>query len=515
MSNRFNFLSRGAKISITLIVLTTIFAISYAQSPLFTSNQNQYFLHGFASAGVGNLNQDWLANTLDPTPVFSLLIELTERYVGVQLVYYFYYAILMGIYLISLLGIADNIYRIFRSRSKTLLMATSLIVIHSAAVRFTLSRLFGANWTYLFEDGVADQRILGPVFQPSTFGVLLVLSIYLFLRSKPFLAILSTIIAASVHPTYLLSAGVLTFTYMMILFLEDRSFLRPILLGIFALLLVSPILYYVYSSFGGTSPVDMAQAREILVKFRIPHHAVVSNWFDATSVIKISIVITAIYLARNTRLFFILLVPSLTALCLTLTQVIFDSNWIALLFPWRLSIFIVPLSVTTILAVLVTNILKVPAFDSNKSFQALLIASSIFLFLTILTGGIRFKLDLDRKISQPERSVQEFILKNHSPGDTYLIPVKMQDFRLVADAPAYVDFKSIPYKDTDVIEWYRRERLADRFYKTKDCTILQELAVEGNITHVILEVEEREINCHSLERRYKDDYYYLMQIHSP
>jgi hypothetical protein len=200
---------------------------------------------------------------------------------------------------------------------------------------------------------------------------------------------------------------------------------------------------------------------------------------------------------------------------LTLTEVIFDSNWIALLFPWRLSIFIVSLSVTTILAVLVTNILKVPAFDSNKSFQALLIASSIFLFLTILTGGIRFKLDLDRKISQPERSVQEFILKNHSPGDTYLIPVKMQDFRLVADAPAYVDFKSIPYKDTDVIEWYHRERLADRFYKSKDCTILQELAVESDITHVILEVEEGEINCHSLEKRYQDDYYYLMQIHSP
>ncbi len=515
MSNRFSFLSRGTKISITLIVLTTIFAISYAQSPLFTSNQNQYFLHGFARAAVGNLNQDWLANTLDPTPVFSLLIEITERYIGIQIVYYLYYAILMGIYLISLLGIADNIYGIFKSRSKTLLMATTLIVIHSAAVRFTLSRLFGANWTYLLEDGVADQRILGPVFQPSTFGVLLILSIYLFVRRKPYLAILSAVIAASVHPTYLLSASVLTFTYMLILFLEDRSFLHSILLGIFALILVSPILYYVYSSFGGTSPVDTAQAREILVHYRIPHHAVISNWFDATAAIKICIVLIAIYLARKTRMFLILLVPALAALCLTIIQVIFDSNWIALLFPWRLSIFIVPLSVTTTLAVLVTNILKAPALDSNKSFQALIIASSIFLFLTILTGGIRFKLDLDRKVSQPERLIQEFIYKNQSPSDTYLIPVKMQDFRLVASAPAYVDFKSIPYKDADVIEWYRRERLADRFYKSKDCNILQELAVEGDITHVILEVENGEVKCHSLEELYKDDYYYLMRTNSP
>ncbi|MCK4898296.1 MAG: hypothetical protein KAS38_05945, partial [Anaerolineales bacterium] len=164
-----------------MIIFTAIFAISYAQSPLFTSNQNQYFLHGFAQAGVGNLNQDWLANTLDPTPVFSLLVEITQRYIGIQQIYYLYYAVLMGVYLFSLLGISNTIFKIFKSKSKTLVMVALLIAIHSAAMRFVLSRTLGINWTYLLEDGVADQRILGPVFQPSTFGVLLLLSIYLFL----------------------------------------------------------------------------------------------------------------------------------------------------------------------------------------------------------------------------------------------------------------------------------------------------------------------------------------------
>ncbi|MCK5429068.1 MAG: hypothetical protein KAI94_06330 [Anaerolineales bacterium] len=507
-------LSKLAKISTTLIIFTAIFAISYAQSPLFTSNQNQYFLHGFAQAGVGNLNQDWLANTLDPTPVFSLLVEITQRYIGIQQIYYLYYAVLMGVYLFSLLGISNTIFKIFKSKSKTLVMVALLIAIHSAAMRFVLSRTLGINWTYLLEDGVADQRILGPVFQPSTFGVLLLLSIYLFLRRKPYLAILSAILAATVHPTYLLSAGVLTFTYMLIIYLEEKNLVRSILIGLFALLVVGPILYYVYTSFGGTSPVESAQAREILVNFRIPHHAIVSNWFDATAVIKICIVFLAIFLARKTRLFLILLLPTLTAISFTVIQVVAEFDWLALLFPWRLSIFIIPLSITTILATLVIKILDTRSLSSTNAHQVINIISTIFIFLAVLIGGIRFKLDLDRKAAQPERSVQAYVNNNKSPGETYLIPVKMQDFRLFTSAPAFIEFKSIPYKDIDVIEWYRRERLADRFYKTGDCNILEELSASGFITHAVLVVNETEVHCHFLEELYKDEFYRLIQINS-
>ena len=43
------------------------FALSYAQSPLYTSNQNQYFLHGLARAGFGFLRDDWLVHTSTKT----------------------------------------------------------------------------------------------------------------------------------------------------------------------------------------------------------------------------------------------------------------------------------------------------------------------------------------------------------------------------------------------------------------------------------------------------------------
>ena len=61
-----------------------LFGVSYAQSPLYTSNQNQYFLHGFAKAGFGFLQNDWLANVTDSTPVFSWLSQLTYTFLDVR-----------------------------------------------------------------------------------------------------------------------------------------------------------------------------------------------------------------------------------------------------------------------------------------------------------------------------------------------------------------------------------------------------------------------------------------------
>jgi hypothetical protein len=54
-----------------------IFRVIYVQSPLYTSNQNVYFLHGLAKAGFGYLNRAWTANTPEAMPVFSWLVYLT------------------------------------------------------------------------------------------------------------------------------------------------------------------------------------------------------------------------------------------------------------------------------------------------------------------------------------------------------------------------------------------------------------------------------------------------------
>jgi hypothetical protein len=67
--------------AIALFLLgAALFSAAYCQAPLYYSNQNQYFLHGLADAGVGLLNEDWLATTADPTPLFSALVSATARF---------------------------------------------------------------------------------------------------------------------------------------------------------------------------------------------------------------------------------------------------------------------------------------------------------------------------------------------------------------------------------------------------------------------------------------------------
>lgn len=498
------------------IIFTALFAVAYAQSPLYTSNQNQYFLHGLARAGIGYLERDWLANTLDPTPVFSGLVEITYRITHLEIIFYFYYALLMGIYLISLLGIGINLFAVVNPAQKNLyllLLAGMLIVIHSAALRFFLSRVLGINWTYLFEDGVADQRILGPVLQPSTFGVLLIASIYWYIKHKPYFAIFLAVLAASFHPTYLLSAATLTMLYMLLSWKNDQSLTKTISLGLLALILVTPILLYTYTSFGSTSSEVPAQAREILVNYRIPHHAQVDQWLDSTVVVKLMFVLAALYLSRHSgNLFAILLGSTLVASLLTVIQIVLGSDIFALLFPWRLSIYIVPLSTTIILAAITTLITSIPLLSVPNRIKFIKILNAAAIVMVVMVGTIRFKLDIERQENDPQRSLFSYVYTHKQAGELYLTPIKMQDFRLASGAPVFVDFKSIPYKDTDVLEWYRRVQLTDNLYKNFDCDQLKDMVSNNQITHVVIETSQMNTECGFLEITYQDQNFTLFKI---
>jgi hypothetical protein len=386
-----------------------------------------------------------------------------------------------------------------------------MIIIHSAGLRFALSRSIGSNWAYILEDGLADQRMLGPVFQPSAFGALLVLSIYLFLVRKPMLAGFCAALAAIVHPTYLLASGVLTLSYMLVIYREERQFRDPLLIGLSALLPVLPLLAYLWTSFGGGASEITARAQQILVEYRIPHHALISQWFDASALVKISLFLLCLYLVRKRRIFLVLFLPFLAASLLTTLQVVLQSNSLALLFPWRISTFLVPVSTALLIAWIVRRLLSLPRLQSPGWQKALTITSMLAVSICVLVGGLRFFLDFQRKAQDAERNVQAYIYTHKMLGDVYLTPVKMQDFRLFTGAPVYIDFKSIPYKDSDVLEWYRRVQRADRFYKTKDCDTLFSLAGEG-VTHIILDNEKSPLNCPLTEETYRDQDFVVFKL---
>jgi hypothetical protein len=221
--------------------------------------------------------------------------------------------------------------------------------------------------------------------------------------------------------------------------LSAAGFFKAILPGFVALLWVLPILAYVYLNFGSTPPETTAQARQLTVEFRIPHHALLSWWFDTTALIKIGLLLLALFLVRKTRLSWALGVPFVLALLLTLaatpSPLFSGSYFLALLFPWRVSIFLVPLSTALILAWLVRAawerlIQPVQPPEGRARRQRSVSAASLALVAALLLVGWRAWRSISAaRRSFPTRPLMAYVAAHRAPTDVYLTPVKMQDFR--------------------------------------------------------------------------------------
>ena len=492
--------------------------LAYGQSPLFSSNQNQFFLHGAARAGIGFLAQDWLANTADPTPAFTWLVEWTYRLLP-PAAFHLEYLLLIGVYLAGLWLLADTAFGLHTSVRRTLLFLVIVVVLHSAALRLIQGRLLGETWQYLWDGGVAGQRLLGPVLQPSTFGVFLLLSLGLFVRGRAAWSVVAAALAAAVHPTYLLPAGILVLAYCLVLWREGRSPRHPLMLGVFALALVTPIVLYVILALGPTSPDRMAHAQQILVHVRVPHHALPDVWFDATVVVKLTLLALAVVAARGTRLAWVLAFAAAAGLALTAAQIVTGSDLLALLFPWRISTVLVPASVG-VLSAWIAHRGVGGAHPGHAGWERIVpIASAAIIVLLAAAGVAGFVLQDGERSLDPAAEMMRFVREQARPGDTYLIPAGLQEFRLATGAPALVDFKSIPYLDVDVLEWSERLRLVDWFYREHpadvDCALLDELARRYGVTHAVLDEDLLDLACPQSREVYRDSHYAVHALARP
>jgi hypothetical protein len=515
-----------------------VFAMAYCQAPLYYSNQNQYFLHGLADAGHGLLRDDWLANTRDPTPVFSSLVALTARHVH-PWAFHVYYGILLGVYATAMLGLFVSIVGEEVAARRWPVFVALFVAAHAALLRWCSYRWFGQDYPWYLQAGLAGQYVLGAMFQPSTFGVLLVAAVCLFVRGRPYWAVTSVALAATVHPTYLLPAGLLTLGMLAALLHEGQGRLA-FRTGACALALVVPVLVAVVSTLGPSSVEALAEAQSILVNFRIPHHARPDLWLDAVAVLQVAWVLLALPLARRPRLVAILAVPSLLALVLTLVQVATGSPALALLFPWRVSAILVPIATT----VLLSRLVALPALPVAGRVA---LATSALVVAALAAGGLWISANrLGFHSSDEELPVMEFVRQTKAPGDVYfltvrvpnlaattkgslssdfkplpdkardarIIPVDLQRFRLHTGAPIFVDFKSIPYQDVEVLEWYGRIQLAEavqeQIREGRLSDALSELRGRG-VTHLVLPAQPEQ-RCDAIKRVYEDPYYHVCRL---
>jgi hypothetical protein len=518
-------------------LLTAVFAVACCQAPLYYSNQHQYFLHGLARAGEGYLHDDWLASTRDPTPVFSSLVAGTVRSLH-PWAFYLCYALLQGAYAAALLGVLRVVAGEEAARRRWGAFLTGLLLVHAGLLRWASYRWLGLDYPYYLQGGVAGQYVLGPVLQPSAFGVLLVVAVSLFANGRPLLAAACIGAAATVHSTYLLPGGLLMAGFLVVL-AGRREFRLALLTGALALLLVLPVLGYVLVTFRPTSPETFHEAQDILVNFRIPHHCRPDLWLDGIAAGQIAWVAAAVVLLRRAALGWVLGVGFALAVLLTVAQVLTGNETLALLFPWRISTVLVPIATAVFLSRLVAAL---PGWIEGPTARMILATTAACL----VAGGVWIMATRQAfQSNDNERGVLDHVRNSKAPGDRYfipvtvpplvkatrgslssdfkplpgkrtddrLIPVDLQGFRLPTAAPVFVDFKSIPYADVDVLEWHRRIGLAleiqDHLRHHREEKALALLRREG-ITHLLWPAGREPIGA--WESLYEDEYYRVYRL---
>lgn len=113
----------------------------------------------------------------------------------------------------------------------------------------------------------------------------------------------------------------------------------------------------------------------------------------------------------------------------------------------------------------------------------------------------------------PERALYDYVREESLSGQIYAIPSKLQDFRLATDTPILADFKSIPYRRGEVINWHDRVRLLDWFYREQiDCGLMDNLILEYGVTHLVLGPEQLGQSCPEMQERYNDGYYATYEL---
>lgn len=530
---------------VACLIATVAFALTYTQAPLYYSNQQQYFLHGLAVAGHGQLDQDWLANTTDPAPVFSAIVRVTVGSLDESL-FYVYYALVQSVYFLSLWGIFRVVSEGWRTPAREVAFLLILLTVHSAAIRVASTYLLGTDYPFYLQSGVAGQYLLGPVFQPSTFGVLLLASLWAYLTERRFLAVTLAALAAVSHATYLLLAGIFVLSYLVTWTTQGRGRLS-VLLGLWALLLVIPTLTYSWTRFYPEATEMARQARQILVEYRIPHHASPRRWFDVVAAIQIGWMLVGIALARGTRLFPVLAMIFGLGTVLTLIQIGTGNPFLALLFPWRVSVILVPIATLMVITRLVG--IGSSVTTSKRWGIGPTIALTTGTLGLVLAGIVIMARPLGFHVPEEELPILGHVREHQATGDVYLLPIKewkpsppwqgskksdfnpppkrrtdpqfipidLQRFRIDTGAPIYVDFKSIPYKDAEVIEWRERLRHNHDWHRRLDqghiSEVVEELRANG-VSHVVRRADGG-LTHPMLKREFDDGVYHVYRVVTP
>ncbi len=509
------------------LLVSILLILAYPLDLYFpTGNQCIYFFWGIKNSGFGFLEHDFLASQADPFPLFSWLVQYSHSLFGSNS-FLFWYWLLNLVYVVAFFEIMDVVRTTPSPLERAGVRLLLFLFAHSTLIwGFFFSRFFNLDLRWAWDSGFAEQGILRGYFQPSVFGVFILLSVALFAKKRFLLAFVSAAAAACFHANYLLVSAVFISVYLLFL-VKEKNYKTAIIGGIVSLAIVLPYLIYVFKNFGTTSPETVAYIRNN-IKGHI--HFDYKVWMNTEAFLQMTLIGFALWLVRKTVLFFSLLIGLAVLVVLTLITYSSGSIFLLNLTPWRISVVLVPVAVAVIVARLssITNsklsnliisivltatlsalyfrifgnssgdfilkwrvltlivfvatfvvLLLFEKYLSHLNVKSIASLSALLLIVCLGLSGIL----LHKNDMESEKELRTFVRKNSSQEQHYLVPPELTDFRIATGVPVFVD--STIYHSNALPEWDKRVKIANRFFAVRDTVLLDSLVRNCGITHII------------------------------
>lgn len=473
---------------IFVLLLSILFAITVQQFPFFKGN-SLHLLHAIKNFEFNKLQNDWIANQTTHLPLFTIFNHFLIKFFSTKILYFIHFLLLSSCSYFLFLICKTHFQNLKNYYLSLIWFALFLLVYHE-------NSLFG---------GVAGQDVINEGYQPASFGVLFFIGFYFFLINKNLYAVFFICLAASFHPTYALHSGFLICGMMFFLILkkEFKEFFQVLISYV---ILILPITIYIMYNFLFLENHIILEGQKILLN-RIPHHANINVWFSYKDLLSIFIyLISLAIIYKNKRIFIPLSIFGFFAIFLSIVEFLVSNNTLALTFPWRTSVILIPLSTTIILSYLISKIsLENNNLKSISIILFILFCSFFFIknhFIENSNKDFYKKLELVKKIENYYEKIERI-----------LIPIHLDYLRMNTGLPIFVDMKYHAFKYDEIIIWQRRVDIAKKFYETKNYDFqklnLNKIMKIEKISHILIEKDKLAKNCVNL---INDDIYALIEV---
>jgi hypothetical protein len=465
------------------VLLAGVFFSTQPTVGLFVDNQVTYFVQGLRLSGqYPYLEGDWFAQTRSLHITFTLLVAgltrfgiLSQAMAALDILGRLIFLFSLGLMTNAIFNLAD---RDWKTRGVLLQGALILSVISIYVLSlwpvYQLSQFFetigvssaaiaAARFGFYYSFGGFSAFRYYP--EPTSFSMLIFTALALipYKRWRWSAALLG--IAGLFHASFLIHSGVLAWLIALHLWISGDRREAIWIAGIYTAC-VLPLVIYILTQM--TDP-QTATANLIIATERVPHHTQPTRWWDITDWWHLGIILVSgvLLLWKDHGLLRWAFLLTTTYVFLGIGGVVWTKNAsLAILIPWRASGYLYN---TAQLVFLTAGLSLLFSLLKHWPQAATLILTAIPLALLLwgaVDNGIYTVLaeEYQDTTTQEEYPFMQLI-EDQTPEDAILlIPLREGDYRLGAKRSVYVDWKSHPYRGSEVLEWWNRVSFVEAFY---------------------------------------------------